>query len=139
MNKLTFSVCTVFLAALLFMGNGNSLPWKSYAIISANSTNATLVKSTPGVFGGWSGLSNINAAPRYLKLYDKASLPVVGTDVPKLRILIPGNTGGILANHEITRGIQFNTGIAFALTTGAADTDTGAVAADELLVNLNYE
>lgn len=33
--------------------------------------------------------SNINAAARYLKLYNKASAPTVGTDTPVLTIPLP--------------------------------------------------
>ena len=35
--------------------------------------------------------------------------------------------------------LKFSTGIAFALTTGAADSDTGAVAANDIIVNLGVE
>lgn len=103
-------------------------------VISAASTNATSVKGSAGQVYGWY-LFNANAATRYLKLYNKASAPTVGTDTPVLTIPIPG---GSAANVEFTNGIPFATGIALALTTGVADSDTGAVAANEIVVNLLY-
>ncbi len=109
--------------------------WTPSKTISAASTNATSVKASAGQVGGWY-LSNVNAAARFLKLYNKASAPTVGTDTPVMTILIPA---GAAANVEFTQGIAFATGIAFALTTGVADSDTGAVAASEIVVNLLYK
>jgi len=103
--------------------------------LSAASTNATSVKASAGqVFGYY--LFNANAATRYLKLYNKASSPTVGTDTPVATIPIPA---GAAANVEFTQGVAFATGIALALTTGIADADTGAVAANEVVVNLFYK
>jgi hypothetical protein len=108
-------------------------------VISAASTNATSAKASAGQVYGWY-LSNVNAAVRYLKLYNKASAPTVGTDTPVMTIAIPGgSTAGAGANVEFTNGIAFGTGIAYALTTGAADSDTAAVAASEIIVNLLYK
>lgn len=106
--------------------------------ISGASTNATTVKASAGQLFGWY-ISNLNASPRYLKLYNKASNPTVGTDVPVMTLLLPGNSAGVAGHVEMTNGIDFTTGIAFALTTGAADADTGAVAANEIIVNLFYK
>lgn len=103
--------------------------------ISAASTNATSVKASAGQVYGWY-LYNANAAVRFLKLYDKASAATVGTDVPKLTIPIPP---GSAANVEFTNGVPFSLGIGLALTTGVADADTGAVAANEIVVNLMYK
>lgn len=107
--------------------------------ISAASTNATSVKGSAGrVLGAF--VSNINAAARYLKLYNKATAPTVGTDTPVAVFLIPGNTEGRGFVLPISNpGIAFGTGIGFALTTGVANSDTGAVAANELVVNLFYK
>ncbi len=84
-------------------------------------------------------VTNTNAAVRYLKIYNKASAPIVGTDTPVLVFAIPAATTGAGSNIPIgVPGIKFVTGIAFALTTGAADSDTAAVAANEIIVNLAY-
>lgn len=102
---------------------------------SAATTNATSVKASSGRLFGVVA-NNVNAAARYLKLYDKATAPVVGTDVPKLTVPIPA-TGQVSLNiGEL--GLTFPTGIAFAITAGAADADVAAVAASEIKVALSY-
>ena len=103
--------------------------------ISAASTNATSVKASAGLLYGIT-ISNTNAAARYFKLYDKASAPTVGTDVPKSTIQIP-------ANSTVARvypvGLTFALGIAYAATTGIADADTGAVGASDLSMDVDYK
>ena len=103
---------------------------------AAASTNATSVKATAGRAAKVSAW-NAAAAVRYLKLYNKATAPTVGTDVPVLTIPLKP------AEHtqcELTDyGLQFSTGIAYALTTGAADADTGALtAADVTALGIIY-
>jgi hypothetical protein len=110
-------------------------PASNAKLISAASTNATSVKGSAGQVFGWF-IFNANASTRYVKLYNKATAPTVGTDTPTIVLPIPG---GSAANVEFTNGIAFGTGIALALTTGMADSDTGAVAASDLVVNLFYK
>lgn len=114
---------------------GTSGGWAISTLLSANTTNATSAKGSAGQVGGWY-LYNANAAVRYLKLYNKATAPTVGTDVPVMTIPIPP---GSAANVEFGKGIAFATGIAFAITTGVGTADTGAVAANEIIVNLLYK
>lgn len=107
-------------------------------VISAASTNATSIKTSAGTLG-YITASNTNAAARYLKIYNKASSPTVGTDTPIHTFLIPGNTAGAGTNIPLPpQGIALGTGIALAITTGAADSDSGAVAASEIIVNYGY-
>lgn len=110
---------------------GGATPLK---VISTASTNPTSVKASAGTLFALV-VTNTNAAVRYLKLYDLAVAPTVGTSTPVLTIAIPGNPAGAGVVVPIPNcGIAFGTGIALALTTGAADSDTGAVAANEILV-----
>lgn len=106
-------------------------------VISAASTNATSVKGSAGQLY-WLHVVNTNAAARFLKLYNKATAPTVGTDVPIHTFAIPGNTGGAGFVIALPVPITFATGIALALTTGVADADAGAVAANEIVVNGGY-
>jgi hypothetical protein len=108
-----------------------------FKLISGASTNATLVKNAPGCITAIV-VTNTNAAPRYLKLYNKATAPTVGTDAPAWTICIPGSTAGGGAVIALDPALDFSLGIGIGLTTGAADTDTGAVAANEIVVNLGY-
>jgi len=109
--------------------------WSVSRLLAAASTNATSVKASAGQVGGWY-LFNAATATRYLKLYNKASAPTVGTDTPFMTIPIPP---GAAANVELAQGIALGTGIAFALTTGVADSDTGALTANDVVVNLLYK
>jgi hypothetical protein len=105
--------------------------------ISTADTNAATVKATSGKVFGWS-ISNVNAAARFVKLYDLNVAPTVGTDVPKLTILVPGATTGGLAVHNIPAGLAFGKGISIAITTVAADNDATATAAAEQIVHLFF-
>ena len=60
----------------------------------------------------------------------------MGTDTPVLTLAIPA--GGMVQIDGGSNGIRFGTGIAWALTTGATDADTGAVAASEIKVAIAY-
>lgn len=103
--------------------------------ISAATTNATSVKASPGTVYGLT-VNNVNAAVRYLKFYNKASAPTVGTDTPVLTIALPPAD---VTSVPFPVGVEFSTGIAFALTTGVADADTAAVAANEHVVHVFYK
>lgn len=110
----------------------------TYRLLSAASTNSNNIKASAGQVYGWY-ISNTNAAVRVVKLYDKATAPTVGTDTPKITLVIPGDTAGAGANVEFANGIPFASGIGIGITTGVPDADTGAVAADEVVVNLFYK
>ena len=106
-------------------------------LISAATTNATSVKASAGQLYAVEAFSTSNTAT-YLKLFNSSSAPPVGTDTPVKVLTIPGNTrgAGLVINWD--KGLAFSSGIAFGLTTGVADSDTGAVAANEIVVNLDY-
>lgn len=103
--------------------------------ISAASTNATNVKNGVGVVCTIQ-ISNINAAARYLKLYNKASAPTVGTDTPVMTIMLPPTSNQVF--NFAPFGLRFSTGISFALTTGITVADTGAVSVSESSVSFWY-
>lgn len=109
--------------------------WTTGRLISAATTNATSLKGSAGQLGGWY-IFNANAATRYVKFYNKATAPTVGTDTPVWVIAVPA---GGAANMEFTNGLAFSTGIAYATTTGIADSDNTAVAANDLVINLAYK
>lgn len=104
---------------------------------SAATTNATLVQSGVHVITGGS-LRNRAASERYFKLYAKASAPTVGTDTPLLTIGIPAASSIGLADFVGAYGLRILTGLAFAITGAYADSDTTAIAAGDVDVNLIY-
>lgn len=97
-------------------------------VLSAATTNATSTKTTAGKLMSVL-VGNNGAGWAYLKFYNKASAPTVGTDTPTEIIPIPpGQTVHFLP----IVAIQFSTGIAWAITGGSADADTTAVAAGQV-------
>jgi hypothetical protein len=94
------------------------------------------VKASPGKLYGWY-LYNLSAGVRYVKIYDGlAADVVVGTTTPKLVLPLPAGGG---ANQILPLGIDFETGITVAATTGIAHNDTGAPGANEVVVNLLFK
>lgn len=107
-----------------------------YHLISAASTNATSVKASAGVVYAISAF-NTNASARFLKLYDGATAPTVGTTPVVLTLLIPPSNGGFTLPVPV--GIQFSSGIALAVTGGIADSDNTAIGAADVVVDLIYK
>lgn len=91
---------------------------------SAASTNAALVKS-----GATRALSvrafNGSEAVAYLKLFNKSSAPVTGTDNPVITIPLP--TGVAAEWNLLPYGLHFAAGLGIAITTGPADDDNTAL------------
>lgn len=110
------------------------VPASTYHLISAASTNADTVKASGGLVVGYY-IANVNAAFRYVKLYDKASDPTVGTDTPLVVLGIPGDSA---ANMSFFAPVEFATGIAIATTAGMEDSNSTAVGLDDLAVSLYY-
>jgi hypothetical protein len=93
--------------------------------ISATTTNATAVSNAPA---NLSILHIVNTGDgvRFFKLYNKASAPTVGTDVPLITIGIPAVSSSSFTLPALV-GIDFSIGISFAITLGAADNNTTAL------------
>ena len=116
-------------------GSTSALPFR---LISEASTNATLVKASAGTITTITAINLSEEDVSYLKIYDKASAPTVGTDVPVMTIPIPTNSLGAGVTISIPNGITFSNVIAIAVTSLVADSDTTAILADEVIVNLTY-
>ena len=115
------------------------VPATPLIINSAASTNGQLVLT------GSSGLqalfaTNTGATPAYVKIYNKATAPTVGTDVPAMIVTVPAAVAGVPGEKEITPGFsgyRFALGLGLAITGAAADADTTAVAAGQVKVILS--
>jgi hypothetical protein len=93
------------------------------------------VKATAGQVFGWY-IFNAAATTHYVKFYNATTANVtVGTTTPVLTIPVPA---GGAANVFSETGIAFGTAITAAATTGVADNDTGAPAANAVVVNVFY-
>lgn len=122
------------MSELVSLGTGG-LPRSVHRLLSAaGTTNATSVKANAADLYTIIG-NNARASISYLKLYNKASAPTVGTDVPVATIALPASLPFALDFPAL----YFNLGLAYAFTTAGADADTGALtAADITCLNIIY-
>ena len=107
----------------------------STRLVSAATTNSTLVKSTAGVLFGFVAV-NTSASIRYLKFYNLATAPVVGTSTPVLTLQLPVSSETNLFFGDI--GMAFSNGVGFGITGAVADTDTTAIAAGDVYLTTLY-
>lgn len=107
---------------------------------SAATVNATSVKDGACTLWDVIAMNVSTSAPAYLKLYDKASAPTVGTDTPVYVLPLPtaGSANGAGAARSWPTGLKFTLGLAYAITGGMADTDATAVAAGQVCLSGSY-
>lgn len=110
------------------------------SFISVNDVVAVAVKTAPGSVYSVDAFSN-NTTLVYLKLY--ATLVTCGsaTVAPTARYMIPygaSSSGGGFNISNINGDAYFN-GIYACLTTGIADTDTGAPAPSAYIINVHFK
>lgn len=111
----------------------------NYFLNSAASNNgALIITGTVGVQGIF--CTNIGATVAFVKLYNKATAPTVGTDVPEMIITVPAAVGGIPGEASPPVGFngwRFPLGLGIAITGAFTDADTSAVAASQVKVKLS--
>ena len=107
----------------------------AFTLSSAATTNATSVKASAGtVFQ--IAVSNVGAAAAFVKLFNLATAPTVGTSVPVLTV--PVGASGVVSIPFGELGMRFGTGIALSVTNLVADSDATAVAAAQVKVMVSY-
>lgn len=104
-----------------------------FPLVTANTTNATVIKASAGVVVGWF-LYNSNAAARKVMFHDQATPPTAGTG-GKFPLTLPPTAA---ANIEWGIGIPFRQGISITTVTGLAMTDATAVAANDIVGAILY-
>lgn len=105
-----------------------------YRNLNVGATGAS-VKGTPGQAYGYV-VGNQAGATRWLKLYNKATAPTVGTDTPVMTVQLP--PGVSTGQFAISDGIAFGLGIGVGATQLLADADTTAPNANDVVLNLFY-
>jgi hypothetical protein len=106
-----------------------------HTLISAATTNATLVRGSP-VSIPLIRVTNTTSTTKYLKIYDFAAVPTVGSTSVLLNYPIDPN---VSQNIEFgTYGIRLTIGFAYAITGGQALNDTTPVGAGDVVVNVAY-
>jgi hypothetical protein len=119
---------------IVFVPNATGNGLTGSRVNAAASNNLTSLKATAGnlyeidVF-------NVAAYTVFLKLYNKATAPVVATDTPIMTIPIAAGTG---FSRSFPNGKTFSTGIAYAIVKLQADTDATNVVAGDLTGSLDW-
>lgn len=111
----------------------------------ATPTGSTIVNTGASTNAGFSKASaaqlfavtayNQSAAVRYVKLFNKASAPTVGTDVPIFVLAVPVNGH---ATFAWPTGLALGTGLAYCCVTGAALSDATATAANDVQFTISW-
>lgn len=105
-----------------------------YIVNSAASTNAASIKSTGANLYGISAM-NASAATKYVRFYNKTSAPTVGTDTPIMVVAIPATASKEI---EYVPALRVGSGLAVAITGGAAALDATAVASGDVQLLVSY-
>jgi hypothetical protein len=137
-GTVTANIGTGTLAAVTTAGTP-AVPATPYFLNSAATTNGNLILT------GTSGLqsffaTNIGATIAFVKLYNKATAPTVGTDTPEMIIAVPAAVAGVPGTATLPigfNGFRFPLGLGIAITGLVADSDTTAVAAGQVKVKLS--
>lgn len=113
-----------------------------FHLVSANTTNRTVLKAGPGTLKSLIGINIDTAAPCYVKFFDQATSPAPSTDSANIVHVIPiptaGTADGAVTQLSLPDGLQFKVGIAFVIVTGITDTDETAPAADKVVISGSY-
>lgn len=108
----------------------------TFRLNAAGSTNDTLIKGSAGnVYALY--MHNNAATARSVKLYNKATQPTVGTDTPVATYRLAA-TSVTQPSFGGTIGVSFSLGIGIGITLNSGDSDTTAVTAGDVYVDLSY-
>ncbi|WP_437741770.1 hypothetical protein WME73_41315 [Sorangium sp. So ce302] len=99
------------------------------------STTGQNVKGSAGQVFGWH-LANWSSTDAFVKLYNTAGAPTVGTTTPALTLMVPA---GQVVSAEHTNGIAFTTGIGIGATATPADNNTSQPGPNTIVVNVLYK
>jgi hypothetical protein len=110
---------------------GGATPWP---VVAAGSTNASVVKAAAGQVYGLYLYNNHATDERYLKFHNAAATPTAGASV-FFPVPIPAQGGVVLS---FPTGIPFSAGIAYTTVTGAANNNSSAVAAEDIIGFILY-
>ena len=115
-----------------------SAPTNQFINSIAGTNIASISNTTNGVSSMYA--TNTGSTPAYIKLYNKATVPVLATDIPEMIIVVPAAVSGVPGVYTLPigfSGLRFNIGLGIAITGGASDTDTTAVTAGQVKVKMS--
>jgi hypothetical protein len=103
--------------------------------VAAASTNATTAKNSAGVVHLVSVFNNA-LYPVFVKFFDKATTPTVGTDTVVWTVAVQA---GISRDVAPPPGVYFTAGISYAIVKGIANNDANAVALNDCALDIFLE
>jgi hypothetical protein len=109
------------------MAKGSSNSSKRLTTCAATTNLTSAVAAPCDLYGVI--VTNTAAAVKFLKIYNKASAPVVATDIPVLTLCLPA---GAMQNIAFEQGFYLSLGLAYAITGADGDTDATAVVAGDI-------
>lgn len=105
------------------------------ALFTNNTGAATAVKATGGTIYAIIA-NNTTAAARYVRLFQKATAPTLGTDVPSVVVTVPAGSSKEISYAP--SGLLFGSGIGVAVTTDAAQLGSTAATAGDVQLAISY-
>ena len=106
--------------------------WSIYRNLNLGTTGV-LIDSGVSVLKGFV-ITNASASALFVKFYDSASAPTVGTTTPVMTVRIPAATTVV----AMDAAIAFTAGLGAGASTGVADSDTTAPQANDVVANVFY-
>jgi hypothetical protein len=109
-----------------------------HRLACASTTNATSIVSRPAtlLYAEFRGIVHVTANIAFLKIYDKASAPTVGTDVPKF---VFGTYDSLTSQPPMMNlPTRFSNGIAIATTNSGVDSSTAAIVGNSYQSTIIY-
>lgn len=110
------------------------MPSLIYPKVALASNNAAIVKAAAGTVTGWSIYNNAGY-PIFVKLYNKLTIPIPGTDVPLQTIGVQAGASSLITSA----GYSYSLGIGIAITKLIDDLDNTPVAAKDCVLDLFYQ
>ena len=121
-------------------GSAEMTGMSAYSVISTAAALSASIKASAGrVYAIF--VFSLDATPVYVRLYNQTTAPA-STDTPVLRAAVPSNAtaaNGAGTNMTFAGGMAFSTGVGIRATTGIADSDVGALTANEVLFIVLYK
>jgi hypothetical protein len=123
------------------LGANSAGGWTPYHRLATGSDNVN-VKNTAGAVCSLTLINYATGGARHVKFYNKASAPTPASDTPVYTFCLPAATSAtqptVVAFSGPPAGLQFSTGISYAIVVNESDTDNTAASANDVSVNLGY-
>jgi|TARA_R110000751_G_scaffold20687_1_gene60307 hypothetical protein len=102
---------------------------EAYMVLSSATTNEAFIKKGGGTFYGIS-LTNTGASDAFIRIFDKASVPVSGTDTAVMTFALQADS---VYNLVLPIGVGLVNGLGVNITGAAAIGDDTVIAANQVI------